>query len=305
MKYSVIVPVYNGETTIRKLFERTRSFFEKEALPLEMIFVHDCGKDNSWEVLQKLKTEFPNLIKIIKLSRNFGQHNALICGFEYASGDYFITMDEDLQHAPEDIIKLISKQKEGDYDVVYGVYDKLKHSIFRNTTSRIMRKIIQIGIPDIYPKYTAYRLIKAEVAKLTLEMRNSYTFLDGYLSWVTSNFASCTVTHSERLSGESAYTIKKLLNHTINIFVTFSSLPIRLLRRLSYLVILATSCYSIYILIRKIVSDDFAVGFPSLILGIGFSLGIIMFALGIVGEYLFQINLKTTKRPNYVVNKFI
>jgi len=303
MKYSVIVPVYNGETSIGELFKRTYAFFVNNHLEFEMIFVHDCGKDNSWQVLQKIKMECSDIVKIIKLSRNFGQHNALICGFEYAKGDFFITMDEDLQHNPEDILKLISEQQKGDYDVVYGTYDQLRHSTFRNLTSRMARKIIYLGIPDVFPHYTAYRLLKASVGRQTLEMRNSYTFLDGYLAWVTSNFSNCTVSHHDRFSGESSYTLKKLINHSINIFITFSSLPIRLLRKLSYLVILLTSCYSVYIIFRKILSDDFAMGFPTIVLGIGFSLGIIMFALGIIGEYLFQINLKTTKRPNYVVKK--
>ena len=303
MKYSVIVPVYNGETTIGELFKRTHSFFVKNKLEFEMVFVHDCGKDKSWKVLERIKMEYSDVVRIIKLSRNFGQHNALICGFEYANGDFFITMDEDLQHDPEDILRLIDEQQKGDYDVVYGTYDQLRHSAFRNLTSRMARKIIHFGIPDVFPNYTAYRLIKATVGRQTLEMLNSYTFLDGYLAWVTSNFSSCQVSHHDRFSGESSYTLKKLINHSINIFITFSSLPIRLLRKLSYLVIVITGCYSVYIIFRKILSDDFALGFPTIVLGIGFSLGIIMFALGIIGEYLFQINLKTTKRPNYVVKK--
>ena len=305
MNYSVVVPVYNGETTVRPLFERLNSFFVSSGYTFEVIFVYDCGKDNSWLVLEQLKSEYLEVIRLIKLSRNFGQHNALICGFEYAAGEFIITMDEDLQHTPEDIAKLISRQSEADYDVVYGKYEERKHSFFRNTTSALLKKIIEVGIPEIHPDYSAFRVIKSSVAKAAVEMRNSYTFLDGYLSWITSHVASSTVTHNERQGGESAYTIKKLVNHTINIFVTFSDVPIRLLSKLSFLVLFVMSIYSIYIILRKLFVNDFAMGYPSLVLIIGFGIGLIMLSLGIIGEYIYRINLKTTKRPNYNIDKIL
>lgn len=303
MDYSVVIPVYNGEKTVKNLFQKLKVFFEKNTFSYEVIFVYDCGKDNSWEVLTEIKEDHPDLVKLIKLSRNYGQHNALICGFEYAEGSFFITMDEDLQHAPEDIIKLIEKQKEGDYDVVYGKYEERKHSMFRNVTSRILKKLIEIGIPDIHPDYSAFRIIKKSVAKATVEMRNSYTFLDGYLSWITMNAASCIVSHNERQGGVSAYTLKKLINHTINIFVTFSDLPIRILNRISMIILLLMGIYGTYIVVRKIILDDFTMGYPALILTLGFGIGFIMLGLSILGEYIYRINLKTTKRPNYNVDK--
>ena len=196
MTYSIIIPVYNGEQTLLALNQRLHNFFEKKST-FEIIYVYDCGKDNSWEVLLKIKKDFPDTVKLIRLSRNFGQHNALICGFEYAKGDFIITMDEDLQHAPEDIEMLIAKQQEKDYDVVYGKYETRKHSGFRNLGSSLLKKIIDIGIPDIHPDYSAFRLIKSGIAKTCINMRNSYTFLDGYLSWITTHCGSCIVSHHE------------------------------------------------------------------------------------------------------------
>lgn len=302
MKYSVVIPVYNGEKTVSPLFAKIKQFFA-DKYDYEVIFVHDCGRDNSWDVLQQLKDENPNDIKLIKLSRNYGQHNALICGFEYATGDFIITMDEDLQHSPNDIILLINEQAKGGYDVVYGKYDERKHSGFRNVGSSLLKKMIDIAIPDIHPDYSAFRLIKTPIAKATIEMSNSYTFLDGYLSWVTTNCGSCIVNHDERQGGVSSYTFKKLVSHTINIFVTFSNFPIRILTSLSILVIIAMTFYSGYILFRKIFFDDFLEGFPSMIIITGFGIGLIMFSLGIIGEYIFRINFKTTKRPNYNVGE--
>ena len=305
IQYSVIIPVYNGEFTVKTLFERLKSFFELNDISYEAIFVYDCGKDNSWNSLSELKNTYPGNIKLIKLSRNFGQHNALICGFEYVKGDFVITMDEDLQHAPEDIIRLINKQAESDFDVVYGKYEELNHSIFRNVSSKILKRIINIGIPDIHPDYSAFRLLKSSVAKSTIEMRNSYTFLDGYISWITSNVGSCLVTHNVRQGGVSAYNLGKLINHSINIFVTFSNLPIRFLSKMSIGLLIGMCVFAGYIFVRKLVYNDLALGYSSLILAIGFGVGLIMLALGIIGEYIYRINLKTTKRPNYKVDKVL
>ena len=304
MLYSIIIPVYNGEQTVEKLYDRIKQFFA-DKYNYEVIFVYDCGKDNSWEVLLKIKMQNPQNVKLIRLSRNYGQHNALICGFEYAKGDFIVTMDEDLQHAPEDIQKLIDKQNEMDYDVVYGKYEIRNHSRFRNAGSSILKRIIDVGVPDIHPDYSAFRLIKAGIAKSCITMRNSYTFLDGYISWITTNCSSCIVSHSERQGGVSAYTFSKLINHTINIFVTFSNLPIRFLTKLSFFVLFLMTLYSTYIIIRKLVFDDLAMGYPSLVIIVGFGVGLIMLALGIIGEYIYRINLKTTQRPNYNIDKTI
>ncbi len=297
--YSIIVPVYNGEKTVDALFQKTFLFFSKQNLTFEMIFVYDCGPDNSWEVLINLKNKYPNSIKLIKLSRNFGQHNAIICGIEHADGNFIVTMDEDLQHNPEDILKLIQKQKQNDFDVIYGKYEERKHSFIRNVGSTVLKKMISRGIPDIHPDYSAFRLIKADIAKALVAMQNSYTFLDGYISWVTTNCSSCIVSHSERQGGVSSYDFRKLVNHTINIFVTFSNFPLKILINTSIIIFILNLFFSGYIITRKIILDDFAIGYPSLIIAIGFGVALIMLSIGIIGEYIYRINLKTTRKPNY------
>jgi undecaprenyl-phosphate 4-deoxy-4-formamido-L-arabinose transferase len=299
MYYSIIVPVYNGEKTIRNLFLKVQSFFAESKKDFEMILVHDCGPDNSWKVMLELNKEFPQTVRIVKLSRNFGQHNAIICGIEQATGDFIITMDEDLQHDPFDIQKLIEKQAENDFDVVYGKYEERKHSIIRNLGSYLLKTMISKGIPDIHPDYSAFRLIKSNIAKSLLQMRNSYTFIDGYISWVTTHCASCMVSHSDRQGGVSSYTFQKLVNHTINIFVTFSNYPLKLLIKTSIVIFTLNLIFTAYIISRKIIYNDFALGYPSLIISIGFGVALIILSIGVIGEYIYRINLKTTKKPNY------
>lgn len=300
LKYSVVIPVYRAEHTIAPLTARIVNFFREQNYSFEIIYVYDCGPDNSWAVLKQLQAKYPQYVVPIKLSRNFGQHNAIICGFKHAQGDFIITMDEDLQHQPEDIALLITEQKIKDYDIVYGKYNELNHSSFRNITSVVLKKILDLSIPDLHPDYTAFRLIKSKVAKVTLQMNNSYTFLDGYLSWVTTHASSTIVSHEERLAGKSSYTISKLINHTINIFVTFSVLPIRLVTFSSFFVFILSFAYSFYLFFRKIFYHDLITGYASIMILLGVGLGLILFSLGIIGEYLYRVNLKTTKKPNYI-----
>jgi undecaprenyl-phosphate 4-deoxy-4-formamido-L-arabinose transferase len=305
-EYSVVVPVYRGQATLRPLAQQLQAFFQELGRPFEIIFVCDGGPDASWQVIQALRTELGSeVIRAVQLSRNFGQHNALLCGFGHVRGRFIITMDEDLQHRPADISRLLLRQAEADFDVVYGKYETLQHSRFRNLTSRAMRRLLSLGIPDLHPDYSAFRLIKTEVARHCLQMRNSYTFLDGYLTWVTNHVASTPVVHQERSVGQSAYTVGKLVAHSINIFATFSDLPIRLLSVTSVIVFLLTSAYSVYVLVRKFLYNDFLTGFPSLIISIGFGVGLLLLGMGILGEYIHRINLKTTRRPNFVERKVL
>ena len=299
--YSVVVPTYRGEETIRPLAQQLDAFFREAGLSYELILVNDCGPDQSWRVMREVQVELGSeKVRIVRLARNFGQHNALICGFARARGEFFITMDEDLQHRPADIARLIAAQAGGDYDVVYGRYETLQHTGFRNLTSRMLKKLLQLGIPDLHPDYTAFRLLRASTARYCLNMSNSYTFLDGYLTWITKSISSVTVMHQERAAGESSYTLRKLIEHSINIFVTFSDLPVRMLSFTSIAVFLITAFYSVYIIARKLVFNDLSSGFPTLIITLGFGIGLLLLGMGILGEYIHRINLKTTRRPNFV-----
>lgn len=300
-QYSVVVPTYRGQDTIRPLAQQIDAFFRQQGLGYEIIFVNDCGPDQSWRVMQELQREMgAERVRIVKLARNFGQHNALICGFSHARGEFIVTMDEDLQHRPADIGRLMEAQRAGGYDVVYGRYETLQHSGFRNLTSRALKKLLEIGIPDLHPDYTAFRLLRASTARYCLAMSNSYTFLDGYLTWITSNVTSVPVMHQERAAGQSSYTLRKLLEHSINIFVTFSDLPVRLLSLLSVVIFSISTVYSLYIVARKLLYNDLSSGFPTLIITLGFGIGSVLLGMGILGEYIHRINLKTTRRPNFV-----
>ena len=299
--YSVVVPVYQGQDTLRPLTQRLQAFFAEGGYSFELVFVCDYGPDDSWHVIQELRQELgAEVVRAVRLSRNFGQHNALLCGFQHARGQFIVTLDEDLQHDPADIDRLIARQREHNFDVVYGSYEARQHSGLRNTASSLLRQLLRYGIPELHPDYSPFRLLKADVARHCLAMRNSYSFLDGYLTWITAHVGSVPVTHQPRTVGHSAYTTRKLLRHSLNIFVTFSDAPVRLLSYASVVVFLLTTLYSGYILIRKLFYNDLLPGFASLIIAVGFGVGILLLGMGILGEYIHRINLKTTRRPNFI-----
>lgn len=301
LDYSVVVPVFQGQQTLRPLAEQLQDFFDGGGYSYELILVHDGGQAAAWEVMQQIRHELgAATVKLIRLSRNFGQHNALLCGFRHAKGRFIVTLDEDLQHVPADIAQLIQRQTEGNFDVVYGCYAVRQHAGWRNLTSGLLRQMLRVGIPELHPDYSAFRLLKTEVARHCLSMRNSYTFLDGYLTWVTGSIASIPVAHQPRLAGRSSYTLGRLVRHSINIFVTFSDLPVRLLSYASLLVFLLTIVYSSYILLRKLLYNDLLPGFASLIVAIGVGVGVLLLGMGILGEYIHRINLKTTRRPDFI-----
>ena len=301
MKISIVIPVYKTEKTLENLVKEIFKIFSKDEA--EVIFVYDCGNLNSWHILESIHKKYTAKdykITCIRLSKNYGQHNATICGFEHASNQIIVTMDDDLQHPPQDILKLIDKQKETNADLIYGKYRSLSQSLFRNTTSIIVKRILKHILPNLHPEYTSFRLVKKEIAIKTTTMTDSYTFLDGYLSWLTDKVEYVKINHHSRADNEdSSYNTKKLIKHLLNIIIIFTNWPLRLITITSLTCLTSTVIYSSYIVTRNYLYNDLQKGFPSLIITILICTSMIMLSIGIIGEYIFKINLKTSKQPTY------
>ncbi len=305
IKYSVIIPAYSGQNALYELTERLIAFFSDKNCEYKIILVFDCGLEGTWNIIKKLKSKYPDTIMGIRLTKNFGQHNAIMCGIEYADSEFIITMDEDLQHLPEEISLLIEKQKEFNYDLVYGKYAELKHSFFRNITSRIIKILLAGSVKGLNKDYTSFRIVKTSVAKTVAKMRSYYTFLDGYLAWATENTSSVLVSHDERKEGKSTYTLRKLIIHSIYIFLTFSKIPIILLITTSVLSFLTSFLYAGWIILRKIIYNDLIQGYSSLIVVTTFGTGILLLGIAILGEYLYQINQNSINKPDYLINEVL
>lgn len=300
---SVVVPVYRAEKTLEELHRRLVAVLSIMGFSYELIFVEDCGGDGSWSVIEQLGRQDTNL-RGVKLSRNFGQHAATICGFAQSRGRWVVTLDDDLEQSPEEIPRLFVKAQEG-YVLVYGVYPQRSHAAWRNLTSGLARYLFKKAIPQLNDVYTSFRMIDGDLAREVCRFESPFSFVDGYLSWLTNNCASVEVAHLTRAHGTSNYTLRKLLAHTINIFVTFSDLPLRLASWVGLGSFLIGMFWLCYILLMKLVGGITASGFTSLMAGIVLFGGIQLFVLGIFGEYLSRINFKTSKKPLYLVARDI
>ncbi len=221
MDISVVVPVYNGEKTITGLFERICGELEGK-YSYEVIFVHDHGNERSREVIERIVANKPEVARGYFLPINTGQHKAILAGIRESTGDFIITMDEDLQHDPAYIIPLMEKQKEGGYDVVYAKFIKLEHHGLRVRMSEFLRFILRIIVPGLYHYYSPFRLIRRDIAMKILPLYYSYTFIDGSLGTVTDNFGYIDAIHHRRPDGESSYSYYRLLKHALLITWNYS-----------------------------------------------------------------------------------
>jgi glycosyltransferase involved in cell wall biosynthesis len=261
--------------------------------------VEDCGGDGSWAVIEDLSRQDPR-VRGIQLSRNFGQHAATICGISRAAGDWILTLDDDLEHGPEFIPDLFRKAAEG-YSLVYGVYPQRSHKAWRNLTSEIGRKMFSVAIPNLNYEYSSFRLIDRGTAKALVEFDSPFPFVDGYLAWVTNRYATVPVAHGTRKHGTSNYNFRKLFTHTINIFVTFSDLPLKFATWIGLGSFAIGSVWLAVILYRWLVGGITVSGYASVMAGIVAFGGVQLLILGIVGEYLGRMNFKSSKKPLFLV----
>jgi len=229
-QYSVVVPVYRGVATLAVLTRQLVAFFQNDGLSFEIIFVYDCGNDNSWNILKEIKARFPEVVNLVRLSRNTGQHTATLCGFTVAQGKFIITMDEDLQHPPHQIARLIETQKSGNFDLVYGLYQNRQHHFFRNIAAQVFAKLISIFIPHLHPHITSFRLVKSVFARHAALMQTPYPFVDGHFAKLNAKTGSCLVEHQHpNLERGSTYNLRRLIVHAFGILSGYTKLPFYLL----------------------------------------------------------------------------
>lgn len=304
--YSVVIPCYKSEKTLEKVVSLTSEELEKIGIKkYEFVLVNDCSPDKgqTWNKIVELAMQYKN-VKGINLSKNFGQHNAIIAGLHYARGDVFISMDDDLQTHPSQLKILIQEFQKG-YDVVYGFYPDKKHSLFRRlgtafnnwSAEKLLNKPKDIHC-------TSFWVIKKYVRDKIISYKDANSYLLGIILKTTQNIKSVPVKHFEREYGHSGYTMKKLLGLWSN-YIGYSILPLRLAMYTGYTISCLSFMAGIIILIRKIVTPYYSAGWPSLIVTILFSLGIQLSFMGILGEYVGRTYLRLNGDPQYIVRDVI
>jgi glycosyltransferase involved in cell wall biosynthesis len=302
-KFSVVVPVYRGAQTIAELQRRLAMALEPLDQSHEIIFVDDRGSADNWPAIEAL-CMMHSTVRGIRLSRNFGQHAATLCGISHARGEWIITIDEDLEQPPESVPDLLRKAQEG-HLVVYGVNEARSHAWWRNVTSEAGRSLFKFAIPSLNREYTSFRVIHRSVAKGLERFQSPFTFIDGYISWITHNYATVVVPHDARTHGSSSYSVRMLIAHMINIFVTFSDLPLRVATWLGLGASVGGGVWGISILIARLTGAVSVSGYASIMAGMTFLGGLQLLILGIFGEYLARINFKTASMPLFLVEQEI
>jgi polyisoprenyl-phosphate glycosyltransferase len=288
MDLSVIIPVFNGEKTLPELTSQIRNNLDLK-YTYEVIYVYDCGIDNSWNIIKELVGSDPSHFRGYHLKRNYGQHNAILFGINEAKGDFIVTLDEDLQHNPSFIKELVEKQKEKNYDVVYASFKRLKHPGLRIMMSEWLRVILKRIVPGLFPGYSPFRLIKGEVARKILILRNSYTFIDGYLGMVTHNFGYIDADHFKRIDGVSSYSYLKLIKHAFMIAGAYSAL-----KKWILISALVFNSLSISFLISGYMKGVSTHKISGMLTG---TLGILMLICGLIAEAIHYRGIKTNSMP--------
>lgn len=298
-EFSVVVPVYNSEKTLEELYQRIDKFFNKIQKSFEVIFVDDGSTDKSWQVISVLKKQYPQTITAVKLTQNYGQHNALFCGLTFVKGQWIITIDDDLQTPPEEIEKLITTQEHSGADLTYGYYEKKEHSFIRNVGSWFIEKTFK-NFANTSGKGSSFKLINASVTEKVISRNYRMFFLDEILAWHTDNITHVMVNHLPRKEGKSGYTLFKLFKITLKLVVGYTAFPLKILSwfgLISALICLGFVCYFVY---QKFTYGA-ELGFTTLIVSIFFSTGLILFSLGIIGEYIRRLYIGETGKPSYTV----
>ena len=297
---SVVVPVYNSQPILPDLVTRLAKVLPGISDRFEVILVNDGSRDESWKTICQLVQLYP-WVRGIDLMRNYGQHNALLCGIRAANYDLIVTMDDDLQHPPEEIGKLLQELDQG-YDVVYGIPETMPHGLWRNLTSKLTKQVLAriMGINTIR-NINAFRAFRTKIRQAFELYHTDTVILDVLLSWGTSRFSTVVVRHDSRKIGRSNYTFHKLVGQALLLVTSFSTAPLRLASWFGFFFALFGMGVFIYVIGRYIFLGYSVPGFPFLASTIAIFSGAQLFSIGIIGEYLARMFNQSMGRPPYVI----
>lgn len=297
---SVVVPAYRSALSLPELVRQLEPVLEGAASEFELIIVDDGSADGTWPVIEDLAQEHP-WVKGVRLMRNYGQHNALLCGIRRARYELTITLDDDLQHPPEEIPKLLARLGP-ETDVVYGTPAVEQHGLWRDVATQVTKFALQsaMGAP-IARKAGAFRAFRTQLRDAFATYDAPYVSVDVLLTWATTRFEAVKVRHQPRAMGVSNYTFRKLVVHALNMLTGFSTWPLRLASLIGFFFTLVGTVALFYVLGRFLVTGGSVPGFPFLASMIAIFSGAQLFALGIMGEYLGRMHARSMQQPTYAV----
>jgi glycosyltransferase involved in cell wall biosynthesis len=297
---SIVVPVFNSEPTCAELVARLHRMLDGLGMRFEVLLVNDGSSDASWARICELAADYP-AIRGIDLMRNYGQHNAVLCGIRQARYDVIVTMDDDLQHPPEEVPRLLEALGK-DHDVVYGTPERQRHEAWRNLASEVTKLALQSAMRvEIARSVSPFRVFRTALRDAFADYAGPFVSIDVLLTWGTTRFAAIPVGVDRRRHGVSHYTFRKLITHALNMLTGFSVLPLQVASVMGFVLTLFGAGILVFVLTRWFVSGDPVPGFPFLASVIAIFSGAQLFALGIIGEYLARMHFRMMTRPTYTV----
>jgi glycosyltransferase involved in cell wall biosynthesis len=304
MEYSVIIPVYNSQNSLEELYKRINNSLQKMSNDFEVIFVDDYSSDESWKVLNQIKSANKNSnLKIISFAKNYGQHNATMCGFRHSKGDIVITLDDDLQHNPADISLLVDALRERKLDVIFGVPENYQYKKGYRKYASMMWKFGTHKINDAIENASSFRVIKREIIDKVSSHRQQFIFIDEMLSWYTDVIDSVKVKFNETVDKKSGYNAIQLFFLMLNLGIFYSSVPLKIMTYGGLLMSFFSFLLGLNFMYKKIFIGVPIQGYTSLMVAILFSTSLLLICLGIIGQYLGKIYTVLNNKPTYSIKE--
>jgi len=303
LSLSIVIPVYNSEKSIARLVDeliRDLSF----RLRLEIVLVNDNSRDNSEEACISLYEKYRDVVKFYSLSKNVGEHSAVMAGLNKTTSDYVAIMDDDFQNPVNEVIKLVDSAMNGEFDVVYSYYKKKEHSVFRNLGSWFNDKVANIMLQkpkDLY--LSSFKILNRFLVNEIIKYQSPFPYIDGLILQATDSIGRVEVEHRARQESRSGYTMKKLISLWLNMFTNFSIVPLRISTVLGFTFAFFGLVMGIDTVLEKISNPDLPVGYSILIFSISIFAGVQLISLGIIGEYVGRVFLTLNKKPQYTIKK--
>ncbi|MBQ09516.1 MAG: glycosyltransferase [Gammaproteobacteria bacterium] len=303
MLISIVIPVYNSEDTIDKLVEKLVTILND--LNVQIVLINDDSSDNSHSVCLNLYSRYSSIVTYVNLSKNFGEHNAVMAGLNHANGDYVVIIDDDFQNPPEEVIKLVNEASENGYDIVYSYYKRKKHSWYRNMVSMFNNWIADFMLDKPKGLYlSSFKCLSRFVVQEIIKYRGPFPYIDGLALRCSRNIGKIEVRHSERKAGKSGYTLKKMLRLWLNMLLNFSIIPLRIASLLGLFFSLLGVILSIVVVIEKLfLIPNIPLGWPSMAIAILIFSGVQLLILGFIGEYLGHLYLSSNQTPQFIIRE--
>lgn len=304
-KYSAVIPVFNSQPIIADTIDRTVGFFEGAQLNYELILVNDGSGDKSWEIVSQKAADNPNIIAI-DLLRNYGQHTAIFCGLQHSSGDYAITLDDDLQNPPEEMVHLIDKVLEGQYDVVYGRFRVKQHASYRRAGSRAVAQVNRRVFhqpPDLV--LTNFRILRRDVVERMCSYQTGYPYITGLALMFSSRRANVWVEHHPRPVGRSNYTWFRIASLVMRILFNYSAVPLHFMTTVGVIISIVSFAIGLFYILRQIVIGTSVPGWTTLVVLLSFFNGINLIISTMLGEYIIRLVNQVSSSSSYHIRQIV